>query len=63
MSAHIKLDILAFASHLDDPKKDPELKARDRRWLDGAGQPTEDGLQLISAIGEQAGTRTAFRYI
>lgn len=55
--------IIAFASHLENPSKDPRHKAQERRWLDEHGRPTNDGLALAAALSDQSGTRTSFRNI
>ncbi len=53
--------IIAFATHLGDPLTDPLIKAVERSWLDSSGAPTMDGVALVSALSDQAGTRTTFR--
>lgn len=63
MTSDIKAQIVSFACHLDDPGQDPEQKARDRHWIDDAGSPTRDGVQLAIALWEQFGTRSTFRLV
>lgn len=55
-----KYQILAFATHVGNPMRDPEQKAMDRRWLDPKGQPTREGTALVSALMEQRLTRSTF---
>lgn len=59
----VKSQILAFAHHVGNPKKDPERKAKERKWLDAAGRPTADGLALIAALHDQRETRSTFRSV
>ena len=59
----ITSQILSFVCHLDDPRADPMKKAVDRRWLDGAGRPTPDGIRLAEALWDQIGTRSCFRQL
>ncbi|MFN3260835.1 MAG: hypothetical protein ACE37J_09780 [Pikeienuella sp.] len=35
--------------------------ARARHWLDEAGAPTPEGLDLVAAVSTQTDTRSAFR--
>lgn len=51
--------ILSFAAFLSGP--DPEAAARRRAWMDDAGRPTRDGLELVRAILDQRGTRSSIR--
>lgn len=43
------------------PDQDAFEHARDMNLLDGSGAPTSLGKQLVKALYEQTGTRTAFR--
>ncbi len=54
--------IVAFAAHIGRrDARTPEAIAQRRNWLDAAGNPTPDGLALLSALNEQDATRTVFR--
>ncbi len=55
--------ILAFAGHFGrgDGGTAAEDVARRRNWLDAAGRPTEEGLELVEALSDQSRTRTVFR--
>jgi glutamate synthase domain-containing protein 2 len=54
--------ILAFAGHVGrDGGTGAEDVARRRNWLDAAGRPTEEGLELVEALSDQSRTRTVFR--
>lgn len=54
--------IVAFAAHIGrSDLRQPEVIARRRNWLDAAGNPTADGLDLLTALSDQDATRTVFR--
>ena len=55
--------LLRFAAHLTpDTAGDSAVEAaRQRDWLDQHGRLTAEGLQLVSALDEQEGTRSVFR--
>jgi hypothetical protein len=54
--------ILAFAAHVGRADREPpEATARLRNWLSPEGEVTEDGMALVTALEEQAATRTVFR--
>lgn len=58
--------ILKIAQQLADEQPEPqdaEDVACDRGWLDDAGEPTQDGRDLVAALGEQSETRTIFRNV
>ena len=63
MQCDIKDEIVTFARHLGKPDANPERLARARDWLGPDGQPTEDGHALVTALRDQDGTRSTFRYI
>ena len=56
----LKSQILTFAEHVG-ASDDAETVAKRRGWLDDAGEPTEEGREVIEALGDQDGTRTVFR--
>jgi hypothetical protein len=57
-----RTQILAFAGHVgrSDGAEAEEI-ARRRNWLDAAGRPTGEGLELVEALSDQSQTRTVFR--
>lgn len=63
MTQDLSARILAFAHHIDDPKKTPADKALTRGWIAEDGAPTDEGRALVAALADQAGTRTLFRSV
>ena len=57
---NLKAQILAFADHVGN-EGHAEAEAKSRGWLDDDGEPTEEGREVIKALGEQDHTRTVFR--
>ncbi|MEL6257962.1 MAG: hypothetical protein AAFQ67_02755 [Pseudomonadota bacterium] len=55
--------IIGFAAQLvdHDGQAAAEAYARNRGWIDENGHPTTSGLDLVKALEDQTGTRTAFR--
>lgn len=55
--------LLQFAFSLDSPKagNTPSDCARNRGWLDDAGNLTTDGARMLEALGGQSKQRTVFR--
>ncbi|SPJ25108.1 hypothetical protein [Palleronia abyssalis] len=53
--------ILQMATHMGSPDTPPEKTARNRGWLDEDGLPTDEGREMLKAMGDQQGTRTVFR--
>ncbi|QFU07774.1 hypothetical protein PARPLA_02061 [Rhodobacteraceae bacterium THAF1] len=53
--------ILAVAGQMGNPATPAEQTATSRGWLDADGTPTDDGRDMLEAMGEQTGTRSVFR--
>ena len=53
--------ILALAGQVGNPDTPPEETARNRGWLDADGEPTQEGIDVLENLADQAGTRSAFR--
>lgn len=54
--------ILSFAAHVGRAHMTgAEAVARQRNWLSDAGDVTDDGVDLVRALKDQAATRTVFR--
>lgn len=61
-TATAKARIVAFAAHVGrGDGRAPEAIAKRRNWLDASGNPTSEGHDLLTALGDQAATRTVFR--
>lgn len=54
-------EILNFATQVGNPDTPPEETARKCGWIDGDGDVTSDGRDLLKSLGDQEGTRSAFR--
>ena len=53
--------IAATTSLLNVGPDEAEIKARNRNWLDENGHVTPEGQTMVSALGDQMGTRSVFR--
>jgi hypothetical protein len=54
--------ILAFAGHVGrGHPENAEAIARRRNWIDAQGGVTDEGQELLEALGDQTETRTVFR--
>lgn len=56
-----KARLLAFAGQIGASGHSPEETARNRGWLDDAGEVTGEGRKALVELEEQAGTRSVFR--
>lgn len=64
METGISQAILAVQSLLNGAGFGPDLlKAQANGWLDEHGEPTPDGLRLVSALQAQLEQRSVFRNI
>lgn len=53
--------IAATTTLLNVGPDEAETKARNRNWLDAKGRVTPEGQTMVSALGDQMGTRSVFR--
>lgn len=62
-AATLRQSILTFAHFLGAGRSEADAAraATERRWIDASGAPTQDGLALVKALGDQRTTRTVWR--